>query len=360
MSSSFELSDRHQSVLWATIRHYVATAEPVGSKTLAQEYNFQVSPATIRNAMGRLEKEGFLYQPHTSAGRIPSDSGYRIYVDRLMSPDDMGNEQIIDLYTQQLDWNTYNLEVLLKRATQILATLSGHIALITLPQNPRDCLRHLQLVPVSEKQVMLVVVMEGYQTQSILMDLAIAESEDREDSEEFIAEELQILSNFLNHKLRGKSLSDLSSIDWVELDREFQCYADILKTSLVELEKCLHQPAYTPILIRGISEALRQPEFARVSQIQTLLHLLEEEQDQLFPLIFETPESEDDNKRASVRIGSENSLEPLNICTLISARYHQGDIPVGSVGLIGPTRMLYENAIALVEASADYLSEALS
>ncbi|MEM9539437.1 MAG: heat-inducible transcriptional repressor HrcA [Cyanobacteria bacterium P01_E01_bin.42] len=360
MSSSFKLSDRHQSVLWATIRHYVATAEPVGSKTLAQEYNFQVSPATIRNAMGRLEKEGLLYQPHTSAGRIPSDSGYRIYVDRLMSPDDTGNEQILDLYTQQLDWNTYNLEVLLKRATQILATLSGHIALITLPQNPRDCLRHLQLVSANDKQVMLIVVMEGYQTQSVLMDLAIADPEDCEGNEESITEELQILSNFLNHKLRGKSLSDLSSIDWVELDREFQCYGDILKTSLVELEKCLYQPAYTPILIRGISEALRQPEFARVSHIQTLLHLLEEEQDQLFPLIFETPDGEEDSKRANVRIGSENSLEPLNICTLISARYHQGDVPVGSVGLIGPTRMLYENAIALVEASADYLSEALS
>ncbi|MGK7928264.1 MAG: heat-inducible transcriptional repressor HrcA [Spirulina sp.] len=360
MPSSFELSDRYQSILWATIRHYVATAEPVGSKTLANEYNFQVSPATIRNAMGRLEKEGFLYQPHTSAGRIPSDSGYRIYVDRLMSPDEAGNEQIIDLYTKQLDWNTYNLEVLLKRATQILATLSGHIALITLPQNPRDCLRHLQLVPVNEKQVMLVVVMEAYKTQSILMDLAIADSEEREGDEEFISDELQILSNFLNHKLRGKSLSDLSTIDWVELDREFQCYADILKTSLAELEKCLHQPTYTPILIRGISEALRQPEFSQVHQVQTLLHLLEEEQDQLFPLIFEARDGEEDSKRASVRIGSENSLEPLNICTLISARYHQGDIPVGSVGLIGPTRMLYENAIALVEASADYLSEALS
>ena len=360
MLSSFELSERHQSILWATIRHYVATAEPVGSKTLANEYNFQVSPATIRNAMGRLEKEGLLYQPHTSAGRIPSDSGYRIYVDRLMNTDEIGNEQITDLYTQHLDWNTYNLEVLLKRATQILATLSGHIALITLPQNPRDCLRHLQLVPVDEKQVMLVVVMETYQTQSILIDLAIADPEDRESQEELMTDELQILSNFLNHKLRGKSLSDLSNLDWAELDREFQCYADILKTSLAELEKFLHQPSYTPILIRGISEALRQPEFSQVHQIQTLLHLLEEEQEQLFPLIFETPDSEGDSKRVTVRIGSENSLEPLNICTLISARYHQGDIPVGSVGLIGPTRMIYENAIALVEASADYLSGALS
>ena len=366
MFSSFDLSDRHQSILSATIRHYVATAEPVGSKTLANEYDFQVSPATIRNAMGRLEKEGLLYQPHTSAGRIPSDSGYRIYVDRLMDPDEVWREQIINLYTKQLDWNTYNVEILLKRATQILATLSGYIALITLPQNPRDCIRHLQLVPVNEKQVMLMVVMEAYKTQSILMDLAIANSEEQEYDEELIADELQILSNFLNSKLRGKSFSDLSSLDWVELDREFQCYTDILKNSLEELDKYFHKPSYTPILIRGISEALRQPEFSQVHQVQTLLHLLEEEQEQLFPLIFELPESKSESKGkgkgkgVTVRIGSENPLESLNICTLISARYHQGDIPIGSVGLIGPTRMLYENAIALVEASADYLSEALS
>jgi heat-inducible transcriptional repressor len=117
----------------------------------------------------------------------------------------------------------------------------------------------------------------------------------------------------------------------------------------------------TPILIRGISEVLRQPEFTELQQVQMLLHLLEEEQEQLWPVIFELPETlNSDRNRVTVRIGSENPLEPMRTCTLVSATYRQGDIPVGSVGVLGPTRMLYENAIALVEAAADCLTGALN
>jgi heat-inducible transcriptional repressor len=104
MSVKISLSHRHQQILWATVRHYIATAEPVGSKTLAEEYNLNVSPATIRNTMGFLEKAGFLYQPHTSAGRIPSDSGYRVYVDQLMTPSSSVARQVEQLLGDRLNW----------------------------------------------------------------------------------------------------------------------------------------------------------------------------------------------------------------------------------------------------------------
>lgn len=358
MSLQYDLSARHQNILRATVRHYVATAEPVGSKTLAEEYGFHVSAATIRNVLGSLEKVGLLYQPHTSAGRIPSDSGYRIYVDRLIAPNNSWGRQLEELYTEQLDWGSCNLETLWQRAAQILAALSGHIALITLPQNATNILRHLQAIQIDARQVMLIVVTDAYQTQSMVMELPEIASEDSDI--ESIEGELQILSNFLNHKLRGRSLCTLSSLDWGELDREFQRYADAIEAIVKELTRRSQLPSSTPIVIRGISEALRQPEFSQVHQVQMLLHLLEKEQEQLLPSIFEIQEFDAPVKRTTVRIGAENALVPLNTCALISANYRQKDIPVGSVGVIGPTRMFYENAIALVEAAADYLSEALS
>jgi len=355
----FSLTDRQQYILWATVRHYIATAEPVGSKALAEEYNLNVSSATIRNAMGALEKAGLLYQPHTSAGRIPSDSGYRIYVDQLIVPSEPLTRQVEQLLTERLHREEGSFEALLHGAAQILATISGCIALITLPQARSHRLRHLQLVQVDPDRVMLIVVTDAYETTSVLMELPKSEEGNPTDAET-VERELQILSNFLNSQLRGRSLLEITTLDWNELDREFQRYGDCLRSLLTELARRTTAPIAAPIMIRGVSEVLRQPEFSELQQVQTLLHLLEEEQDQLWPVIFAMPELEMGKRRATIRIGAENPLAPMRICTLISANYHQGTVPVGSVGVLGPTRMVYENAIAVVEAAADYLSDALS
>ncbi len=360
MPMQANLTERYQNILRATIQHYIATAEPVGSKTLVEEYDFSISSATIRHALGRLEKAGFLYQPHTSAGRIPSDSGYRVYVDQLITPDAQIGQQIGKSFSQQLKRENRGFETLLQRATQILANLSGYIALITMPQAPANQLRHLQLIQVSPKQVMLIMVTEGYQTQSLLMDLPQSVILENSKEAEYLEEELHILSNFLNSKLRGRCLTELMLLDWQEIDQEFVHYADFLRTILKQLSSQLQPSLTPPIMIHGVSEFLRQPEFSHLQQVQMLLHLLEEEQDQLLPLIFAFSDRDVSAKRVTIRIGAENPLEPMRPCTLISAIYRQGSIPVGSVGIIGPTRMIYENAIALVESAADYLSEALS
>lgn len=356
MSVSANLSERHQHILWATIQHYVATAEPVGSKALMKEYGLGVSSATIRNAMSGLEKFGLLYQPHTSAGRIPSDSGYRLYVDQLMKPDTVSGMQIEKLLTKKLSRESGSLEAIFQGAAKILATLSGYVALITVPSNTSyQRLRHLQLVQIETGQVMLIVVTDAYETQSILMDLPTCETKD----EQAIARELQVLSNFLNSKLEGKILAELVNLDWGELDREFARYVDFLSALQIELARRSQPVAPTTVMIRGLAEVLHQPEFSELQQVQTLIYLLEQEQELLLPLIFALPEEEATNPRVTVRIGSENPLQPMQSCALVSAIYHQGDLPVGSVAVIGPTRMLYENAIAMVEAAADYLSENL-
>jgi heat-inducible transcriptional repressor len=359
MSIQVNLTNRQQQVLWATVRHYIATAEPVGSEALLKEYNLSVSSATIRNAMGVLEKVGLLYQPHISAGRVPSDSGYRIYVDQLITPSNQFTQHVEELLSNRLSPEDCNLDALLRGAAQILATVSGYIALITTPQSYTTRLHHVQLVGVDLTRVMLIFVTDSYETQSALMDLPVAEAGTERDPD-LVDRELQILSNFLNSQLRGRAIAELANLDWSELDQEFQRYGDFLKVALTELTRRSQGPMPTHIFVSGLSEVLRQPEFSEVQQVQTIVHLLEDEQDQLLPLIFEPSAIEQPGKRVSIWIGSENPLEPIRTCTLISSTYCKGLVPVGSVGVLGPTRMMYENAIALVGAAADYLSEAIS
>ena len=353
MAHQPELSARHQNILKATIEHYIATAEPVGSKTLAEEYNFKVSSATIRNAMGRLEEAGLLYQPHISAGRIPSDSGYRTYVDHLIIFDDKINKTIQKSLQREFQLARASFEALLQQAAKILAALSGYIALITFPQNLNSNLLHLQLVRVASTQVMLIIVTDSYQTQSILMESPI---QNNDTDESLIDHELQILSNFLDRELKGRSLREIATLDWSEIDREFAQYSDFLRTLSDRVKLSFRTSNSTPVVIHGVAEFLRQPEFSRLQQVQTLLALLEEKPDQLLPVMFTFPGIEDSLKRVNIKIGTENSLEPMHTCTLVSAHYYQDDTPVGSVGILGPTRMLYENAIALVENTANYLS----
>lgn len=353
MTHSSDLSARHQNILKATIKHYIATAEPVASKTLAKEYNLNVSSATIRNIMGRLEAEGLLYQPHTSAGRVPSDSGYRTYVDHLIVPDDKINTMIQKLLHQELQVARASFEALLQRTAKILAAFSGYIALITFPQNCNSTLRHLQLVQVATNQIMLIVVTDFYQTQSILIE---SPWQSNEVDESFLEHELELLSNFLAHQLEGHSLTEIATLDWAKIDREFVQYTSFFSTLLEQLKLSFQASNSSPILIHGVAEFLRQPEFSQLQQVQNLLALLEEQQEQLLPIIFTLPAIEDSLKRVRIKIGIENHLEPMRTCTLISANYYQDDTPVGSVGILGPKRMLYENAIALVENTADYLS----
>ncbi|MEM9271706.1 MAG: heat-inducible transcriptional repressor HrcA [Cyanobacteria bacterium P01_F01_bin.143] len=359
MSAKPNLNKRHQNILKATIEHYIATAEPVGSKVIAQEYNLNVSSSTIRNAMGRLEAAGLLYQPHTSAGRVPSDFGYRLYVDRLLIHNQAIAKKLEKSLQQKLPKEKVSsFETLIQRSTKILSALSGYIALITFPQSPSDTLRHIQLVQVSSGQIMLILVTDSYQTESILIESSpfIAEQDQLNDEE--ITGELQILSNFLNHKLKGKSLSKIATLDWQGIDQEFEHYADFLKILSQEIHSYLKPSDDKPIVVHGIAEALRQPEFSQLEQVQTLLYLLEEEQKQLWSVIYALPDNENYDKKIKIKIGSENTLEPMRACTLISANYYIDEIPVGSVGVIGPTRMLYDNTITLVETTADYLSDA--
>ena len=358
MDADPPLTSRHEQVLQATVRHYIATAEPVGSRAIAQEYNLKVSPATVRNTMGRLEKYGLLYQPHTSAGRVPSDFGYRLYVDRLMRPSGAMGQRVDALLSEELGWVGWSLEALLKEATQILAQVSGYLALVTVPQASTAMIRHIQLVPVESGQVLLLVLLDSLTTQSVVLKLPTAiTSALGEDAGQ---REMDILSNFLTQHLRGRPLADVSDLDWSHLDHDFQRYGAMLVKALLELAQRSQNTGTTQLVISGLAEVLRQPEFADAQRIQSIVHLLEEDQAQLWPLFGSQPIATAPASNVRVWIGSENPIEPMQGCALVVSNYTKQETSLGTVGLLGPTRMVYENAVAVVQATADYLSNTLA
>jgi heat-inducible transcriptional repressor len=358
------LNPRQQEVLWATVNHYIATAEPVGSKVIAEGYKFNISPATIRNIMGVLEKSGLLYQPHTSAGRVPSDSGYRVYVDHLIDLEKDFNSAQLGQQRQQQKLEleqkfeaiaNHGLESLLRSTAKILASFSGCIALITSPNLQTARIRHVQLLMVDAHTLMLILVTDSYHTTSVTVKLSPEMQASSMDSE------MQILNNFLNAHLRDQQITDLTKLRWQELDQEFQHYAKILTKSLQELAKICNPPNVGQIFISGLTELLRQPEFTQMSQVQAIIQLLEVDQASLFPLIFgDTHQNSLIPKSLTIRIGAEIALEPIQNCTLISTTYSYDDVPVGSVGVLGPTRLDYERAIASVQVIAHNLSEAIN
>jgi heat-inducible transcriptional repressor len=363
MDSALSLSARHEQVLQATIRHYIATAEPVGSRALAQEYNLRVSPATVRNTMGLLEKYGLLYQPHTSSGRVPSDFGYRLYVDRLMSPSARLGRRVDAALSEELNWMGRSLESLLKEATQILAQISGYLTLVTVPQVGAVLIRHIQLVVVEGGQVLMVVLLDSLATQSVVVQLPVQASTGQGTPDEPERRKLEILSNFLTHHLRGGPLADVTTLNWGDLGAEFEHYGELLCQALVDLARRSKAQETPQLVVSGLAEVLRQPEFSDAQRIQSIVRLLEEDQSQLWPLFFATPPVATQVLKdvdVKVWIGAENPLEPMQGCAFVVSNYNRHDTSVGSVGVLGPTRMVYENAVAVVKAAADYLSTALS
>ncbi|MDX2272250.1 MAG: heat-inducible transcriptional repressor HrcA [Cyanobacteriota bacterium] len=361
------LTPRQQKILWATVRSYIATAEPVGSRSLAENFDLGVSTATIRNDLALLEQGGLLFQPHTSAGRVPSDSGYRVYVNGVLRSIALGEGSTANPHRLQQElalqlgehWGE-DLDSLLRRAAQILASLSGCMALITPPQAEGVAIRHLQLLRLEGQRVMVVVVTDSYQTHSIGVSLSDGETEgspshSRPMQGELADEELQVLNNFLNLKLRGKTFAQLQDLSWLDLDREWRAYAQWLRQLLKTIaRKCL-KPSLGSLFSAGMVELMRQPEFAQTQQVEAVAQLLETNQEALGEVL-----SPHQPGQVVVYIGTENPLEPIRHCTLIGTTYHRGEAPLGSISLLGPTRMLYEQAIASVQALAGYLSNALA
>src|SRR5690606_5443301 len=339
------LDARKMDILRYVVVDYVATAEPVGSRTLARKYGLGVSPATIRNEMADLEAMGLLEQPHTSAGRIPTDQGYRLFVDQLMtsiSPPQKELERVRSLYRAA----AREIEGRIRLTAHILSEVTEYFSVVQVPARHQTTLNGLHLVPMRGRQAVLVLVTDGGRVESRIIDLP----------QEMDAAELAHISQVLSSHLKGHTLGTLSRGALLDLALELAGYRAVLDQVLELLRAEETDDVDARLYASGAANLLRQPEFQDVERAHRLLHLLVGRQGLLRSLLGDpAPESS-----VRVVIGSENPLEGIQDCSVVTTTYAMGDGTLGQLAVIGPRRMDYSLMIAWVETVSQLLSESLS
>jgi heat-inducible transcriptional repressor len=326
------LPRRQQEVLQATVRHYVDTTEPVGSKTLVQRFGLDASPATVRSAMGALEQRGLLTQPHTSAGRIPSQRGYRHYVDCLLPAPGVAVGQLErELMGLSLQWAA--LDDLLLQLARRLADLTGLLSLITRPQRRNPRLQALRLVPSGERLLVLLVE-EGACASNLNLRLPAAAHDQLPALERWACEQLS----------RGE-------LHWQTLPSQLKLSGAVLRQGLHSHRQSLPSSPQAALTM-GLGGLLLQPEFQRSDSLRPLLQLVEEEPGQVLL-------SEQAGGLGGVWIGTEHPHPALGPCAVVQASYGAGSDGLGHVALIGPMRMAYATARSAVQAVARTLERLL-
>lgn len=336
-----KIDERKQKVLEAIIKDYIITAEPVGSRTIARKYQLGVSPATIRNEMSDLEDMGFIEQPHTSAGRIPSQLGYRYYVDCLMQDYDLTELEEISIKKQLLS-KLDDIENLIQETGKILTQFTNYTAMVQGYTVIDGKFRHIELIPLHEMAVLLLVVNESGNVFHKILEL----------SEPVLPSELQRISQVFCSKLKGSTFNEMRRTVLHELYDELQQQKRILELVLNLLWESTNKPENEKFYIGGIINILNQPEFRNVEKIQRLFAGIEE--DKIKELL-----SESNEPGVVVRIGAENRFEEFQDCSIITVTYEVNGKPLGKIGLLGPTRMEYSRATSLLRYVALILSEAL-
>ncbi|ACX51752.1 heat-inducible transcription repressor HrcA [Ammonifex degensii KC4] len=336
------LDERKARILAAVVEDFISTGEPVGSRTIARKYGLGVSPATIRNEMADLEEMGYLEQPHTSAGRIPSELGYRYYVDYLMEPQEPTDEEK-ELIRAHIKHKAKELATVIQRTGQILAELTHCATLATVPRGS-DVFRHLQLIPFGRGKAMVLVVLASGEVvhQFISVPGGIT------------AYDLETITEVLNAKLRGVSVADIKATLLREIRRELARYRRFLDMVL-ELLREATETKGDRIFRGGLPQILFQPEFHNVERLRTLLGLLEQE-DYLCDLL--SPQSSP-SEGVCIRIGSEVNRTGKFAFSLVSVRYRLPYDLEGVLAVLGPTRMPYARIAGLLSWVANSLNEEL-
>jgi heat-inducible transcriptional repressor len=337
------LNDRSRQILEAIIEEYIATAQPVGSKVLIQNRSIGLSPATVRNVMAELEELGYLVSPHTSAGRIPTPLGYRFYVDTLLQVTELDKRQKHRIERQYLQ-KSLQMADMLHKASRTLSQVSNYTGLVMVPRLRATVFRHIEFVRLSSRQILAVFVTQSGMVQNRLINVA----------EELGASELEQISNYLNSTMAGLSIEEARARIVAEMAQEKALYDSLLQRAFALSSVALDDEDGGEVIIEGTSHFLEQPEFSDLECMKRIVQTFEQKL-ALVDLLGRGL----DSAGVQVLIGSETGCRELADCSLITAAYSGRRGTLGTLGVIGPSRMPYSNIIPIVDFTAGLISRLL-
>ncbi len=335
------LTERQKLILAAVIMDYVRFAEPVGSRTISRRGDFQLSPATIRNEMYDLEELGYLQQPHTSAGRVPSDKGYRFYVDHLLQMDQWSAEHLPDLQQFVTD-SFFSIERVIQQTAQVLSQVSQYTTVILKNESSRQLLRHVQLLPLTERKAVVILVTSTGHVENKIVEIP----------DDISLDELVRMVNVMNEKLVGVPLYQFRTKLFAEISEVLNHNVNKYEKAMSFIESLLQDVQEQNVVVGGATNMLRQPEFQDVGKVQAILEQLEQTT-KLARIIGHPADG------VQVRIGTENNDQIFNDCSIVTASYHYDGQDLGTIGVLGPTRMDYGKVMRLLQHLSTQLSETL-
>src|SRR5881409_3872477 len=335
-------ADRSRRVLAALVREYIAPGEPIASSLLVTAAGLGLSSATVRSILARLEEEGYLQQPHTSAGRIPTDRGYRYFVDFLMQPES-ASPGVRRTVRQEFETAPRSVDGILEKAAMVLAQVTENVSLVTAPEVSEQRIKHIDLVSLEPQSALIILVLEGNLIKQQVVHL------DRPTSQD----DLSRMAAMLNRKVKGQTAEELAArLAQLGPDRGEQ--RRIIERVIESIAS--HQAQrQTVVLHDGVRNLLRHPEFVEVSRLEELLELLEQGA-QLASILQQVAFEKD----VEIVIGRENTSSGLRECSLVLTTYKMADRVRGTIGVIGPTRMHYGQVVARVRLVSQATSEVLA
>lgn len=336
------LDERKRRILQAIVEDYILTAEPVGSRTIARKHDLKISPATVRNEMADLELLGYLEQPHTSAGRIPSAQGYRFYVDCLLSPHKISDNDIA-MINHWYEVKARRIEEVFQETAKILSRMTRNISLVSAPQTAKCAFKYLQFLPFDDNRVIVLVVTDTGLVENKLLEIPEGTS----------LEDLQQIASVLNNSLAGLSFDQIQHSLLKEIKRHVVPDPLLVENAIEIIRQVIYGDKNRKVYLGGTTQLLDQPEFRDVEKVKGLLHVLEEEKI-LFDIL-----GVNDNDGVIVTIGGENKYSGIKDCSMVQATYRVDGQVIGAIAILGPTRMEYARIMSVLEFMHSHLGEIL-
>ncbi len=336
-----QLDDRKKKILQAVIRNYLETGEPVGSRTISKYTDLNLSSATIRNEMADLEELGYIIQPHTSAGRIPTDKGYRLYVDTMMSEKEREVEEMKEMLLEKED----KMEALLKQVARVLAQNTNYATMISAPQIHRNKLKFIQLSRVDRGQILAVIVVEGNMIKNHMLDVP-----DGLDDETLLK-----LNMLLNTHLNGLPIEEINLGLIAALKQQAGIHSAIVGEVLDAVAEVIKEEEDLEIYTSGTNNIFKYPELSEHTKASELISAFEEKQ-ALSTLVQETL-ADDNNTGIQVYIGDESPLQNMKDCSVVTATYELEEGMKGTIGIIGPKRMDYDKVVGTLKTMMHQLDD---